>query len=394
MKKDIAEFVARYLTYQQVKAEHQKPAGGGSSRGGGDGEGGGGDGGRGGDGGGGRGGGGGGGGSGSGGGGGGGGGGVSGGGGGGGGGDGVVVVVAKELQIVVSELRSKALKLAKAEMSFYSQLAKAKFLKNSDKGIKFFHNLIKSRRVKSSIPSITLENGTRSTSNEQVSDAFVQYYMRLLSSKGECMKLNPKIVYKGKSLDSDQAITLTHPVTEEEIKSALLSIGDNKAPRPNGINDTDLDVIKGITGFTQRLFLFRYLGIPVVDSRLTIAHSHLIDKILESIGAWAGGTLSYTGRTELIKSMLQGVECFWLSILPIPARVKAKIVQLCMSFLWNGKYTMNKSPLVAWKDVTLLKAEGDLGIWKDTLWVQWVHQIYMKRGCFWEYKNKHEDSPY
>ena len=50
------------------------------------------------------------------------------------------------------------------------------------------------------------------------------------------MRLNPEIVYKGKSLDLDQAITLTHPITKEEIKSALLSIGENKAPRPNGFS--------------------------------------------------------------------------------------------------------------------------------------------------------------
>ncbi|GFY83047.1 hypothetical protein Acr_02g0012870 [Actinidia rufa] len=123
--------------------------------------------------------------------------------------------------LVVPELRSKALKLAEAEMSFCSQLAKAKFLKNSDKGTKFFHNLIKIRHIKSGIPSITLGDETRSTSNKYVSDAFMQHYMGLLGTKRECMRLNPKIACKGKSLDPNQAIILTLPVAEEEIKSAL-----------------------------------------------------------------------------------------------------------------------------------------------------------------------------
>ncbi|GFY92742.1 hypothetical protein Acr_08g0011380 [Actinidia rufa] len=103
--------------------------------------------------------------------------------------------------VSIPELRSKALKLAEAEMSFCSQLAKAKFLKNSDKGTNFFHNLIKNRRVKSNIPSIILEDGSRSTSNKQVSDAFVQYYIGLLGSKAECTRLNRDIVHKRKSLD-------------------------------------------------------------------------------------------------------------------------------------------------------------------------------------------------
>ena len=101
-----------------------------------------------------------------------------------------------------------------------------------------------------------------------------------------------------------------------------------------GINDRDLEIIEGITGFPQGSFPFRFLGIPVSGSSLSIGqYSPLFDKISDKINAWAGATLSYAGRTELIKSVLQGVECFWLAILPIPAGVKAKIVQLCRNFL-------------------------------------------------------------
>ena len=89
-----------------------------------------------------------------------------------------------QLQIAVPELRAKALKLVASELSYCSQLAKAKFLKNSDKGTKFFHNLIKSKRARSYISSITLENGTRTQSSSQVSEAFVQYYTDLLGTKG------------------------------------------------------------------------------------------------------------------------------------------------------------------------------------------------------------------
>ncbi|GFY91584.1 hypothetical protein Acr_07g0017800 [Actinidia rufa] len=163
---------------------------------------------------------------------------------------------------------------------------------------------------------------------------------------------------------------------------------------PAGINSRDLEAIKEITGFAQGVFPFKYLGIPVAASRLTIAQfSPLIDKISDCISAWAGASLSYAGRTELIKSVLQGVECYWLSILPIPVGVRTKIIHLCRNFLWSGKATINKKPLVAWKDVCLPKHEGGLGIrntkawnkalicktlWdiqakKDSLWVQWIH---------------------
>ncbi|GFY86939.1 hypothetical protein Acr_05g0005780 [Actinidia rufa] len=152
----------------------------------------------------------------------------------------------------------------------------------------------------------------------------------------------------------------------------------------------------------------------VAASRLTIAQfSPLMDKISDYISAWTGASLSYAGRTELIRSVLQGVECYWLSILPIPAGVRKKITQRCRNFLWSGRATINKKPLVDWKEVTLPRHEKGLGIrnskawnkalisktlWdiqakKDSLWVQWIHYVYMSRISFWEYKNKHEDSP-
>ena len=136
-----------------------------------------------------------------------------------------------------------------------------------------------------------------------------------------------------------------------------------------GISSMDLDAIKDITSFTQGTFPFRYLGIPIAASRLTIAQfSPLLNRMQGYISAWAGANLSFAGRTELVKYILQGIVCFWLSILPIPAGVRAKIVQQCKNFLWSGNCNSNKKPLVAWKEVTLPKAEGGLGIKNMEAW--------------------------
>jgi len=66
--------------------------------------------------------------------------------------------------------------------------------------------------------------------------------------------------------------------------------------------------------------------------------------------------MSYVGRVELIKFVLQGVECFWLSVLPIPTGVIEKIYRLCGGFLWNSHHS-----LVAWKEVCHAKNDDDLG---------------------------------
>ena len=180
-----------------------------------------------------------------------------------------------------------------------------------------------------------------------------------------------------------------------------------------GICQEDMVEIEAITGFNRGEFPFRYLGVPVAASRLTINQFNpLISKISEYISAWAGASLSYAGRCELIRAVLQGVECFWLSILPIPVGVRDRISALCRNFLWGGKTSVSKKPLVAWKDVCRPKSEGGLGfmdlnawnlallakaLWnlqskKDSLWVRWVNHVYMKDMPFWDYTPSKQDS--
>ena len=61
-----------------------------------------------------------------------------------------------------------------------------------------------------------------------------------------------------------------------------------------GISPQEMEVIKLITSFNIDEFPFRYLGIPVASSRLTIEQfSPLILKVSDYISAWAGAYLSY-----------------------------------------------------------------------------------------------------
>ncbi|GFS40427.1 hypothetical protein Acr_00g0068490 [Actinidia rufa] len=137
-------------------------------------------------------------------------------------------------QSTVPDLRVKAIKLAEAEFSFCFQLAKAKYLKNSDKGIKLFHDLIKSNKIKNQIISLTKVDGAATTSPNQVSSLFVEYYKNLLGRKTECPKMEREVLAEGPLVQEDHNLLLTRPVLDEEIKTALFGIGDDKAPGPDG----------------------------------------------------------------------------------------------------------------------------------------------------------------
>ena len=185
-----------------------------------------------------------------------------------------------------------------------------------------------------------------------------------------------------------------------ELKSSLFTAG---------IVGPDLEHIQQMTNFTTGAMPFRYLGIPLAAEKLKSMHfAPFVDKIASYINAWTRCSLSYAGRAELIRAVLQGVECFWLSILPIPAAVIDRITRLCRAFLWGSR-----NSLVAWRDICLPKHEGGLGfrdtkawnsallartLWnihakKDTLWSRWVNNIYLNGTSIWDCVPRKGDSP-
>ncbi|KAL0378723.1 UNVERIFIED_CONTAM: hypothetical protein Sradi_3177800 [Sesamum radiatum] len=161
-----------------------------------------------------------------------------------------------------------------------------------------------------------------------------------------------------------------------------------------GIVDNALDGILARTEFTRGEMPVRYLGIPLAAQRLSVTdYSPLVDRIAHCISKWSAKSLSFAGLLELIRSVIQGVECFWLQYFPLPAAVIDKIHRLCRNFLWNSK----RAPVV-WEEICHPKEEARLGIrhiqtwnvallarvlWNihrkaDTLGVKWVNEVYVR----------------
>ncbi|XP_073056870.1 uncharacterized protein [Primulina eburnea] len=162
-------------------------------------------------------------------------------------------------------------------------------------------------------------------------------------------------------------------------------------------------------GFKIGTLPFRYLGIPVAAKRLCAAdYSDLLNNMTKKVNSWPRNSLSYAGKIELIRSVLQGIECFWMSILPIPNCVVNSIDSICRKFVWPTKH-----PCIAWSSLCKPLADGGLGLkdlkawnrallaktlWnihstKDSLWIKWVNHIYNCIGGVWNWDYKRDDSP-
>ncbi|KAL2252964.1 UNVERIFIED_CONTAM: hypothetical protein Sindi_0091100 [Sesamum indicum] len=159
-----------------------------------------------------------------------------------------------------------------------------------------------------------------------------------------------------------------------------------------------------LLGFQQGILPMRYLGLPLISSRLTIADCRpLLLKIDKRIAGWEGTSLSYAGREQIIKSVLTAMSVYWASAFILPKKVINEIEKRLRAFLWKGM-TNSGYAKVAWKDICRPKEEGGLGF-KDistlnralmtkkpcdvircdrsSIWVDWLHQGHLQHTSIW-----------
>ena len=77
----------------------------------------------------------------------------------------------------------------------------------------------------------------------------------------------------------------------------------------------------------------RYLGLPLISKRLSVgACSPLIQAIMQRLQSWKARLLSFTGRAELIKSVLSAMHLYWLSVFNLLVSVHKELDKLLMGF--------------------------------------------------------------
>ncbi|KAL0381932.1 UNVERIFIED_CONTAM: putative mitochondrial protein [Sesamum latifolium] len=89
--------------------------------------------------------------------------------------------------------------------------------------------------------------------------------------------------------------------------------------------------------FQEGYLPLRYLGLPLLASRLTIADCQpILRKIDDRIKGWEGIMLSFAGRVQLIKSVLTALQIYWAMAFILPKHVIKEIEKRLRNFLWKG----------------------------------------------------------
>lgn len=193
----------------------------------------------------------------------------------------------------------------------------------------------------------------------------------------------------------------------QEISGLKISVEKSTLYTAGVSENLEQDIITSFPFETGKLPV-RYLGLPLLTRRMTVNdYMPLVEKIKKRMKSWTGRFLSHGGRLQLISSVITSLANFWLSAFRLPSSCLKEIEALCSAFLWSGPDLKTSKAKVCWKDVSLPKQEGGLGIrplkevnkvmclkliWRlysnrSSLWVSWIHCYLIRKGSFWSIKD-------
>ncbi|GJT54711.1 hypothetical protein Tco_0989765 [Tanacetum coccineum] len=118
------------------------------------------------------------------------------------------------------------------EERFLKQKAKVEWLRVGDSNTAFFHKMVKSKINRSRIEAVLDANNVMHEGTDVI-DSFVTHYSNFLGVQGSTSPLNTTNLFL-KRLDVSKALNMCREVSNKEVKEAMFSIGNNKAPGPDG----------------------------------------------------------------------------------------------------------------------------------------------------------------
>ncbi|XP_020266944.1 uncharacterized protein LOC109842484 [Asparagus officinalis] len=120
---------------------------------------------------------------------------------------------------------------AKTEM----EKARTAWYIQGDRNSKLFHSAIKNNRHNNRVQVLYNSQGDRITDGEEIIKEFISYYKNLMGTAIPTVKTESHVIQNGTCLSPFQVSDLSKPVTSDEIRSAIFSMSDNKAPGPDGL---------------------------------------------------------------------------------------------------------------------------------------------------------------
>ncbi|KAK2438202.1 hypothetical protein QL285_023013 [Trifolium repens] len=105
-----------------------------------------------------------------------------------------------------------------------------------------------------------------------------------------------------------------------------------------------------------------YLGLPsMIGRKKKEVFAYIKDRIWKRINSWRGRALSRAGKEVMIKSVLQAIPSYIMSIYLLPEGTIKDIERMMNSFWWGGGANNNGIKWLAWDRMTHAKSQGGMG---------------------------------
>ncbi|KAF7841825.1 reverse transcriptase [Senna tora] len=141
------------------------------------------------------------------------------------------------LLAIEAALRNELEKLLDKEEILWAQKSRQMWLLQGDRNTKYFHTLVKKRRINNRISRIKLDSGEWTQSYSAMEGTVLDYFSHVYSMDHDAPVMD---IYHSLEhlniprLTNQEQDGLLSPVTQEEVESALFKMKSDKAPGPDG----------------------------------------------------------------------------------------------------------------------------------------------------------------
>ena len=148
------------------------------------------------------------------------------------------------------------------------------------------------------------------------------------------------------------------------------------------------------TGCLHSTCPFKYPGLPLGDHmKKNSAWKSVVEKIQKRLASWKSKILSRAGRNMLIKSVLNCLPVYYMSMFKMPKTIAHKIVQIQRRFCWGWANEASGEkmgcPTIKWANIELPKELGGLGVGNMMhknliLLFKWWWRFSESDDCLWK----------
>ena len=132
---------------------------------------------------------------------------------------------------------------------------------------------------------------------------------------------------------------------------------------------SDREAILNSLPFQPGMLPIRYLGVPLSPLRLKVGdYAPLVSNVKMRIHDWNSKFLSFGGRKQLITSVLQSMQLYWMLVFILPSTIIHDLETLFRDFLWTQGDVSRGKCRIAWDAVCKPIDNGGLGFKRLAIW--------------------------